>query len=516
MINDFVYGPIRLDATERQLIDLPVIQRLRRIRQLSFMHYVFPGAEHSRFTHCLGTMHLADKVARQLDLSDSERRLVRLAALLHDVGHLPFSHLGEHALELYHHRRKRSVAEDKTLLSYSRTPESEPNGEQRHELIGKKLVTDSDSRYSIRTLLNDDVAGRVAEIMTGRPDSDNPTDYRLSMIVHSAFDVDRLDYLKRDGLALGSLHGSVDTEYFVETLQQVTVEARFGPKETRTMRMLAVPVSRAILVDQFLTARFFHYVQLVKHKTVAAFELLGKAALCYLWEQGLLKDPLTENDRLQLSADEWFDLNDDSVFQLLPRLRDSKDSFWKSIAEALLYRRVPLTIADIRVMHKRSPFPAVARDGSDDNRRITSLPQEFDQGTFEKSLEQVLKEIATNFRLDPRCLGYTIDNIGWESHSAMRDWFATYDSGSTATRAVEDWEAAAFRLAILSDSDGKPQPACVQSRNSLLSAQIGQELLLIRVYYLTPSSEDRDQIRGSLDAIQRAIRDEMKPLLGST
>src|SRR5207237_243425 len=106
-ITDPVHRYIRFSEVEKELIDTAVFQRLRRIRQLAGAHLVYPGAQHSRFEHSLGTMHVAGFAGETLiakgylDDEDKVQKL-RLAALLHDIGHGPFSHLFEEVLELRH------------------------------------------------------------------------------------------------------------------------------------------------------------------------------------------------------------------------------------------------------------------------------------------------------------------------------------------------------------------------------------------------------------------------------
>ncbi len=90
MIKDPVHGDIEVDKGIRSLLDTPPVQRLRMIRQLGFSFLVYPGANHSRFEHALGTMHLATHLCRRLSLSKDETLLLRAAALLHDIGHGPF------------------------------------------------------------------------------------------------------------------------------------------------------------------------------------------------------------------------------------------------------------------------------------------------------------------------------------------------------------------------------------------------------------------------------------------
>ena len=94
-ILDNVHGFIPYTVAEKRIIDSLLFKRLQSIKQLSIVNWVFPGSEHTRFIHSLGVMQLADKMALSLKLSTEERKLLRLAGLLHDIGHYPLSHVCE-------------------------------------------------------------------------------------------------------------------------------------------------------------------------------------------------------------------------------------------------------------------------------------------------------------------------------------------------------------------------------------------------------------------------------------
>ena len=102
-ITDPIHDFIRLNSTEQKIVDTPVFQRLRRIKQLSGAHLTYPGAQHTRFEHSLGVMHIAGMAANSLSskkqMPSTDTDDIRLAALLHDIGHGPFSHLFEEVLQ---------------------------------------------------------------------------------------------------------------------------------------------------------------------------------------------------------------------------------------------------------------------------------------------------------------------------------------------------------------------------------------------------------------------------------
>jgi len=180
IIKDPVHGYIELDDFARELLDSPALQRLRYIRQLGFSYLVYPGANHTRFEHSLGTMYLSDIASRRFGLSDPERVLVAAAALLHDIGHGPFSHASEPLLEEYLHRT--------------------------HDAI--ELFVQGQTRD---TLLQHDInPDELCELVQGR--------HPLSGIIHGDLDVDRMDYLLRDAYYTGAPYGTVDAQRLIRNM----------------------------------------------------------------------------------------------------------------------------------------------------------------------------------------------------------------------------------------------------------------------------------------------------------
>ncbi len=180
IIKDPVHGYVEVEDFARALLDSPALQRLRYVRQLGFSYLVYPGANHSRFEHSLGTMHLADVASRRFGLPDSDRRLVVAAALLHDVGHGPFSHASEPVME--------------ALVSRS------------HDDITAIV----DTRFG--ALL--DAAGINPAELCAVVKGTHP----LSGILHGDLDVDRMDYLLRDAYYTGAPYGTVDAHRLIRNL----------------------------------------------------------------------------------------------------------------------------------------------------------------------------------------------------------------------------------------------------------------------------------------------------------
>ncbi|MDE0575136.1 MAG: HD domain-containing protein [Candidatus Poseidoniales archaeon] len=187
VVRDNVHRDIVLDDDTSRLVDTRTFQRLRDIKQLATCHYVFPTATHTRFVHSLGAHHLAGVLLEHLEtvnpgrISPEDARLVRYAALLHDIGHPPFSH----ALE-----------NDRVFANSN-----------HHETWGRLILEDPDNdlRIALIELIGEDGLARLFSILDGT--CDLPV---LHDIVSSQLDVDRLDYLMRDQINTGAKIGTFD------------------------------------------------------------------------------------------------------------------------------------------------------------------------------------------------------------------------------------------------------------------------------------------------------------------
>ena len=257
ILRDPVHGILVFEREERaivtRLLETREVQRLRRIRQLGVTSLAFPGAEHSRFSHALGTAHvMARLLARLRDLHDelpfwqrvtSDRAEDALAAaLLHDIGHGPLSHLFESALSAVPH----------------------------HEAWTSQIVLD-DATEVHRILAAGDPGrpARVADLVHGK--SDLPY---LARAVSGTFDVDRCDYLLRDAYSTGVRHGQYDLDWLLRSL-------RFGvPRDGAEAPPLAIDGSKGLVaIEEFVLARLFMFQQVYFHKATRAAEHMIRVAL---------------------------------------------------------------------------------------------------------------------------------------------------------------------------------------------------------------------------------------------
>lgn len=206
-IYDSVHGFIHFNEIEQELIDSSVFQRLHYIHQLGISYLIYPGGTHTRFEHSLGTMYLAglifDQIAREKD-RDYYRQIIRLAALCHDLGHLPFSHVAEKALleNEGHEEWTLKMIESKELQPiWDKFPEKNAKEDVAKMALGEEKLT------SLRPVTFTPLEKVYSEIITG-----------------DFFGADRIDYLLRDAKATGLSYGLFDYAHLIEMLTIVEGE----------------------------------------------------------------------------------------------------------------------------------------------------------------------------------------------------------------------------------------------------------------------------------------------------
>src|SRR6185503_8859318 len=238
------------DRPIADLLDTHAMQRLRRIKQMGFAWLVYPGAEHSRFGHALGAFHIAQRVTRRLELPHAVARDVKVAALLHDIGHGPFSHAWEHVFSGGH--RPAAVGSAPGL--------TEAAG---HESWGARIVAEDRELRDALARLDPALPDTLGAFWGKRY---APAYARK--LVSSQLDVDRLDYLLRDGHYSGAGYATYDLDWIIHAIQIATVRA--GGDDPSD---LVVDYRRGMYaVEQYLFARSYMYAQVYHHKTVRAAE----------------------------------------------------------------------------------------------------------------------------------------------------------------------------------------------------------------------------------------------------
>ncbi len=258
-IFDPVHQFIELDAAEVALLDTQPVQRLRRLHQLGLAYLAYPGAEHSRFSHALGAMALGTRILDTLRSQTPsyfqneadfryQRRLLRAALLLHDVGHGPFSHACEHVLARNHESRTAEIIALPELAHALARLEVNPQ-----ELLA--LITGSPTPYPV-----------LRELVSG-----------------PNLDADRMDYLQRDAYFTGVTAGRYDTEQLIASLR--VYEHNGAP-------VLGVDGRGVNALEGFVVARYLMFASVYFHHTTRAFERTLHEALTDLWPDPSALDPI--------------------------------------------------------------------------------------------------------------------------------------------------------------------------------------------------------------------------------
>ncbi|MDH3676821.1 MAG: HD domain-containing protein [Nitrosopumilus sp.] len=235
-IIDPIHDFIRVYDHELEIIDNPIFQRLRRIRQLSGAHLTYPAAQHTRFEHSLGVMHIASQAGNALQekgiLKSDDIEILRLAGLLHDIGHGPFSHLFEEIIQ----QKKMS-----------------------HEDFGKNLI--------LKSIIGDILSknGYDKKLITKVAFGDSKYQY-LNEIVSGALSADMMDYLLRDGYFTGAEHAKIDHKRLTQSLDVYK-------------KKLALEKSALYSFESMMHSRYQMFKAVYFHKTVRAAEVMLLEAL---------------------------------------------------------------------------------------------------------------------------------------------------------------------------------------------------------------------------------------------
>ncbi len=275
---DPVHGFVYLSEAEWAIVDCPTFQRLRDIRQLAMAHLVYPGATHTRFEHSLGCLHLSDvifgAVKRQVEQGNcpdfaeafgaSEKQIergqqiLRLAGLLHDLGHSPFSHSGEKLM-----------------------PEVEVDGKKKrvqHEDMTASLIRETEIAEKVKGCLEDgprdedpveEVIAVATEPELAKLKRSDLAWYRfLNNILAGELGSDRMDYLLRDALHSGQSAGLFDSRKLIDSMTIVP-----PPEETSEPHRLGLDGAGWLVGEQMVVARYLMYVALYFHKTKRIYEI---------------------------------------------------------------------------------------------------------------------------------------------------------------------------------------------------------------------------------------------------
>lgn len=306
VIRDPIHGYIHIeDKVIWDLINSKDFQRLRRVRQLGSTLMVFPSGEHSRMMHSLGAYEIARRMINEVDdikntLSDHEKMVLMVAALLHDIGHAPFSHSFE------------------SILSC------------KHEVYTAQIITGPSEIADVLRKIDEKLPEEVASVI----DHTHPNPI-LSQLISSQLDADRLDYLLRDSYFTGVSYGQIDLDRILRTMRV---------KDNRVV----VKRSSIYTVENYIMARYHMYWQVYYHPNSRSYDTLLKSVFTrlrdlYREDEGILekypmyRELLTED---RLSNDEMYLLDDSTCMYSFSLMRRSDDPVLKDLAERILDRKL--------------------------------------------------------------------------------------------------------------------------------------------------------------------------------
>lgn len=318
------------DALLVRLINTPEFQRLRHIKQLGLALYTFQGAEHSRFTHSLGVMHVMtrvlDHLGKRYPISDEARVVARVAAMLHDLGHGPFSHVIEKVLK------------------------------QNHERWTTRIIADPQTQVHLQLSAFD--ASLPDKIIAAIEHHYRPA--FIGDLVSSQLDVDRFDYLLRDSLMTGAKYGNYDLEWIIHALEIDEQNER-----------IYVSANGRFAVEEYLQARFYMFRQVYFHRSLRSAEavlnsilrravmLMRAGELRFVVPDSVMERVLKEEE---LTTAEYLRFDDHDVMFHIKQWTREPDAIINDLARRFIERRLFKAIDLETSEDARMAFIAKARE----------------------------------------------------------------------------------------------------------------------------------------------------------
>lgn len=438
-IADPIYGTIGLTQAEVDVIQTRVFQRLTRVGQLGVVNRVFPGAHYSRFAHSLGVCHVAgqilDSIARSRSSEkrdDKEWQRYRLAALLHDVGHYPFSHAYENALKNYKHS-----SDDFEYIE--------------HEDVGESILKLDDELRGVLEERGFSPAD-ISSVFTREMLDGNRT-YSLTYadVISSGLDADRIDYLRRSAYYTGVPYGNIDSDYLISQFQ---MDSDGNVGITDRARLTA---------DHFLLSRWFEYQQMIHHHAVQAADYVLEDVITALVagdEPVFASRKSDVEDRIK--NEEWAEFDDGKVLEAIRDLerKNGTDPVLRAKCRTILHRRLPKLVVEHSVFRSYRPSSSESDDESERDEKhvlikeadIEKLSQKYnvdrDYWKFRKHSEpftKMKKGKKYDVRIGPPMRRREDKSQKGETRTSQR----LIDDASAVMHLLKDKERFTFRIYVL-------------------------------------------------------------------
>ncbi len=398
-IRDPIHGFIALSEKEVNLVNTRAFQRLRRIRQLAMAFLVYPGTLHTRFEHSIGVMHIAGHICNRLKITDKEREQIRLAALLHDIGHGPFSHVSEYLLDQH-------------------APNEASEGSDREKIHEKVTIDIVNNDTEICAILSDEERDFVVNMIKGKATKDFRRD-----IVSSDLDADKMDYLLRDSYFAGVKYGIYDLEKIIESFQ-----VHYKGHES----VLAISDEGILALEQLLLAKH-HMTQQVYHHRVRSISdaMIVRGIELAIREKNTELERLYKYDGTSEFIENYMRYHDERLIDILKGCAQANA---RNIFERLYERRLFKMIGELSLNNIQNPI---------DNRRLHQADGE--------QIRKWERRIAEDLEIDPddvivNKLHIRNPNYGSQSYSLDPEAIIIFDEKQGDLRKLSDYEIILARL----------------------------------------------------------------------
>lgn len=341
-IRDPLHDLIEFDKSDFEqflwrLINASEFQRLRRIKQLGFSEFVYPGATHTRFSHSIGVFHTARDLMSMIrrsigEFDKSKAQIALTAALLHDLGHGPFSHAFEEATK----QLNKDTAEREGKKAEKL---------KKHEIWTSDIITkDTEISSILSEYMGDDFKNQVSSLLI----ADTPTDI-YSAVVSSQFDADRLDYVRRDRLMTGAKHGGFDFSWILANLRVAPIPLAIDDEAYSTVDSLVLGPKAFQAAESYVLGLFHLYFTVYFHKATRSAEKILSAILRRIGQMVANGDKekigLSEVNPLLTFVENrdlpsYVRLDDFLVWGSLNAMVDSQDATIKTLSSRLLNRQL--------------------------------------------------------------------------------------------------------------------------------------------------------------------------------
>lgn len=410
-IRDPIHGLIELSQKELDLINTKAFQRLRRIRQLAMAFLVYPGTLHTRFDHSIGVMHIAGRICEQLKsatgMGTEECNRIRLAALLHDIGHGPFSHVSEYLLDQY-------------------APNQASENSDREKIHERVTVDIVKSDSEIGEVLNSDEREFIIEMIVGKPTRDFKRD-----IISSDLDADEMDYLLRDSYFAGVKYGTYDLEKIIES-------CRVHRKGNESY--LAISKEGIHALEQLLLAKHHMTQQVYRHRVrLISDAMIVRGIELAIREGNPELEQLYQYDGTPSFIATYVEYHDERLIDILKRCAQVKAS---KIFTRLYDRRLYKKIGELSLNDVMNPI---------DKRRIHQA-DEMQKRKWEEGIAEIL-EIESDFVIVKKLQIQNL-NYGSQAYSFGPDAVMIFDENYSDLRDLSNYASELVLARAISEDVG--------------------------------------------------------------